>query len=452
MSEQVITDTDAQQTDVRGFLRKMRHGEPLNTEATSRLLNRIFNIFESISGEGCTVEKPLDRNGQGWRIVIDGKHSDNEPGGDDGRTPMPFELVYINNAWHVWLKDAEVVVNNFHASRANDLALDGSGSFSAASFVAGQSVYLYVSSHADADGVRHGENSYTFGLATSTQAGAIASIQLGYVSSGTTAEQYTRGNQIIYTIADSEIIKRDNSKAVMHIDTTSASALTVDENLAFVVRHGGMLWYYPASELIDVAFEKTKELMRVHDEGIWLHWATDVREAIKACMEDGRWPFQPECNEDFIGESDWERFDYFAGIGFVIPFPMPDAGKIKGSWIGIDDQVLHSQHLPPRSDLNTINGLLLQIKAKLDAIEADPDGDGPQTNLLYALTEKANELIAAAADLESHVSSLQSQESAIQSKLAAAYMYASQNQAHYAQLQARMGAIDDDVTALEGAQ
>lgn len=103
MSEQVITDEDAQQTDVRGFLRKLRKGEPINTEATSTLLNRIYNILEGLAGEGCRVDKPLDCKGLGWRIIVDGCYSDLEP---MGRVPMPFEFIAVDNAWHVWLKDA----------------------------------------------------------------------------------------------------------------------------------------------------------------------------------------------------------------------------------------------------------------------------------------------------------------------------------------------------------
>lgn len=449
MSEERITDDDAQQTDIRGFLRKMRRGEPLNTEATSRLLNRIFNILESLSGEGCTIEKPLDREGLGWRIVIDGIHSDLEPAG--GRPPMPFELVSVNNAWHVWLKDAEVVINNFHASRSESLTLDGSNCFSTATFGANSSAYLYVTNAADGNGVKHGPDSYEYNVSTSVPTGALASIQLGQVQSANLATQYARGNQVFYTLADSEIIRHDNANAVMHVNTASASAaMPVDDNLGFVVRNGAALYYYKATDLLKVAFEKTKELLRTQGGDIWLHWATDVRAAIRVCMVQGGWPFQPECNEDNVGSEAWEECDAFVGLGFVIPFPLPDAGKIKPGWAGLTDVALRQEHLPPRSDLNAVTSMLAQIRAKLDAIDVDPDGDGPQQSLIDRLDAKVAQIESAMADLMQRKDALISSINAIATKSATAQSLEEDNQEHYATLQHWQEDLDDDVTALEG--
>ena len=451
MSEQTITDEDAQATDVRGFLRKMKKGEPLNTEATSLLLNRIFNILESLSGEGCTVDKPLDREGLGWRIVIDGIHSDNEPLG--GRPPMPFELVSINNAWHVWLKDAEVVINNYHATKAESLTIDGSNCFSVATFGANSAVYLFVTNHADADGAKHGPNSYTFDISTSVPTDALASVALGRVQSASLATQYTRGNQIFYTFADSEIIRHDNANAVMHIKTPSASETMppVDDNLGFVVRNGVALYYYKATDLLKVAFEKTKELLRTHGGDIWLHWATDVRAAIRDCMVKAGWPFQPECNEDNVGREAWETCDAFVGLGFVIPFPLPDAGKIKPGWVGLGAEKLREEHLPPRKDLDEITSLLAHIRAKLDAIDRDPDGDGPQQSLIDRLDAKVAQVESAMGDLMQRNDALIASIEAFGAKSAAAQELEEANQEHYAELQDRQAAIDADVTDLEGA-
>ena len=450
MSEQVITDDDAQQTDIRGFLRKMKRGEPLNTEATSLLLNRIFNILESLSGEGCVIDKPLDREGLGWRIVIDGIHSDNEPLG--GRPPMPFELVSINNAWHVWLQDAEVVINNFHATRAAGLTLDGSGRYSTATFGANSSVYLYVANTADESGAKHGQNSYTYDVSTSVPTGALASVLLGQVQSANLATQYTRGNQIFYTTADSEIIKHDNANAVMHINTASTSgAMPVDDNLGFVVRNGATLYYYKATDLLKVAFEKTKDLLKTHEGDIWLHWATDVRAAIRDCMVKGGWPFQPECNEDNVGSEAWEKCDAFVGLGFLIPFPLPDAGKIKPGWFGLGAEELREEHLPPRKDLDEIKGLLAHIRAKLDTIDVDPDGDGPQQSLIDRLDAKVTQVESAMADLMQREDAVVSGLNAIAAKSAAAQELEEANQEHYATLQHWQEDLDADVTALEEA-
>ena len=463
MSEQLITDEDAQQTDIRGFLRKMKKGEPLNTEATSLLLNRIFNILESLAGEGCMVDKPLDNEGLGWRIIIDGCHSDLEP---MGRVPMPFEFIAVDNAWHIWLKDAEVVLNNFHATRASNLTLDDSECYSAATFGANANVFLYVYGTAESDGTRHSKNTYFFDVSTSVPTGALASIQLGRVQSANIAIQYQRGNQIFYTFADSEIIEHDSQNAVVHIKTDSASAATpaFDEHFGLVLRHGGQIKYYKATDLLKVAFDAVKDLMReepdpstdpsevlpIGDE-TYDEWEERIKAGIRQCLIEDGWPYMP----DFV-DGEWEdpeaesssSYQYYGGYG---AYDWVN-DRFDSFWRGIDDSTLFQAHLPARTDLNEILRLMQAIQDKLDALERDPDGPlGPEKSELQKLRDKVAEAEGKAAGLQMHLDQVQGFVDGLLDRDATIQELISDNQSRYAALQTRQAQIDADVTDLEDA-
>ena len=62
---------------IDGFFRKPRPGQPVCSLADVDNLNRVANILNDISGEGCTIEKPLD--GAPWVVRYDGQTSDNVP-------------------------------------------------------------------------------------------------------------------------------------------------------------------------------------------------------------------------------------------------------------------------------------------------------------------------------------------------------------------------------------
>ncbi len=460
MSEQVITDTDAQQTDVRGFLRKMTKGEPINTEATSQLLNRIFNILEGIAGEGCVVEKPLDKEGLGWKVVIDGSHSDLEP---MGRVPMPFEFIAVDNAWHIWLKDAEVVLNNFHATRASNLTLDASGCYSTATFGANSNVYLYVYQVADGD-TMHSDRTYFFDVSTSVPTGALASILLGRVQSAYMAIQNNRGNQIFYTFADSEIIRHDATNAVVHVITDSTSGtLTFDDHLGLVLRQGGVIKYYKATDLLKAAYDKVKELMSeepdpeldpsdvlpIGDE-TYEEWEWRIKEGILSCLIEDGCPYMPDFKYgnwlDPEHEEDETEYRYYGGYGAYDPVN----DKFDSFWRGIDDSTLFQAHLPARTDLNEILQKIQEIKNRLSAIENDPDGPlGPQKNLYCQLGDKVDEVLSATVQMQGHLSSVQDEIDAVSANYQAVQSFVRDNDARYLALQDRQAQIDADVTDLE---
>ena len=76
---------------IDGFFKKAKPGQPLRALANVDNLNRVANVLNDISGEGCTIEKPTD--GSAWIIRYDGAISDNTP------LLMPHDLeVQINAA------------------------------------------------------------------------------------------------------------------------------------------------------------------------------------------------------------------------------------------------------------------------------------------------------------------------------------------------------------------
>ena len=444
-------------TDISGFLRKLQKGRPLNAEVTSLLLNRIYNILESLAGEGCTVDKPLDRKGLGWKIVVDGAHSDLEP---SGRVPMPFELIAVDNAWHVWLRDAEVVVNNYHATKAENLQTAGD-LWTAATYIAGNDVYLYVLEASETD-TKHGPNCYIWNVATSVPTGALASVCLGHVTSATSAVQYVRGNQIFYTFASSEIITNDAVNAEVHVITDSTSGtMPVDDHLAFVLRESGVIKYYKATDLLKIAFTRSKELMRnppdpdtptsdilpIGDE-TYDEWEERIKGEIYDCLVGDGWPYMPLFGRnDSMWDSDPSQFNYFGGWGVYDGIN----DEFHSYWRGVDESQFDTWHMPSRGDLDEILRLLQAIKDRLDALTDDPDGVvGPQKSLLAQMCEASGEASDAAGDLTTLLTTIDSGESLLGGKFSEAYGIISDCQTRLDDLDRRKAAIDADVTALEG--
>lgn len=443
-------------TDIRGFLRKVKRGEPLNAEVTSLLLNRIYNILESLAGEGCSIEKPLDRKGLGWKVVVDGSHSDLEPA---GRVPMPFEMIAVDNAWHVWLLDAEVVLNNYHATKAPNLLTDGGGRWTAATFAANSNIYLYVLEASETD-TKHGADCYIWNVSTSVPTGALASVQLASVVSDTRAVQYVRGNQIFYTFADSEIITHDAVNAVVHVVTDSTSGtMPVDDHLAFVVRESGVLKYYKATDLLKAAYTASKDLMRnppdedeepsdlmpIGDE-TYDEWEERIKEQIHDCLIADGWPYMPIFRGDHIWpDDDPNDFNYFGGWG--VYDPVNDV--FNSYWRGIDESQFDEWHLPGRGDLNEILRLMQAISDRLDAITNDPDGAGPEKSLLQQMCDAAAEAYDAAERLTALLTSINNAQGMIDYNLSQCYGLISDCQSRLSALDTRKANIDADVTALE---
>jgi len=63
---------------IHNFFHRFLPEAPLRVVANVRDALRIRNILEDIEGVYCRIEKPIDREGKGWKIIVDGS-SDIEP-------------------------------------------------------------------------------------------------------------------------------------------------------------------------------------------------------------------------------------------------------------------------------------------------------------------------------------------------------------------------------------
>lgn len=66
------------------FFRRVGFGRALNKLASLYNLTRVFNVLEDIQGVNCRIEKPVDAEGRGWRIIVDGSGDEAPP---DGKPP-----------------------------------------------------------------------------------------------------------------------------------------------------------------------------------------------------------------------------------------------------------------------------------------------------------------------------------------------------------------------------
>jgi hypothetical protein len=74
---------------VINFFKRFRHGRPVREYCDAKHFNRVSNVLEDISGIGCRVQKPLNAEGLGWRIIVDGT-SDHELPPDFGQATKGF--------------------------------------------------------------------------------------------------------------------------------------------------------------------------------------------------------------------------------------------------------------------------------------------------------------------------------------------------------------------------
>jgi hypothetical protein len=68
------------------FWQQLRRGDPLKKFCNHFAFNRVYNVLEDIQGVNCRVVKPLNNEGRGWRIVVDGT--------SDVQTPDDFPRPY----------------------------------------------------------------------------------------------------------------------------------------------------------------------------------------------------------------------------------------------------------------------------------------------------------------------------------------------------------------------
>jgi hypothetical protein len=58
--------------EIRHFLQRKTVGDPVGKTGDAEAWNRVCNILEGMAGIGLRVDKPTDREGFGWRFILDG--------------------------------------------------------------------------------------------------------------------------------------------------------------------------------------------------------------------------------------------------------------------------------------------------------------------------------------------------------------------------------------------
>lgn len=362
-----------------GFLRKPQKAHALCNEVTTGLMNRIYNILEGLTGRGCYVDKPLDQDGRGWKIVVNGRESDTEP---MSLPPMPFDLVWCDDCWRVWVYKAQVCMNNFTCQRDPQLSVieSADSAVTVRSFKTNDSVYLIVYSQGEH---KNGNDAYYWTLGTSTPTDSpgkpiLASVLLGSVTGAFSASQMTRGNQNLYTLVNSEILTVDGTKGTYSLVTTTsnyAEALACDEYHHLVIRHNGRIEYVPLDNIgysIAEAAEEWFDMLPDDGENNEIYDEDELWERLKEIAQP--WPaYQPIFSPVYIWNKNREGWDQAQNLTGNEPLlGLPD-----GSWtvltkdlgeIGDIDLVLNSEG-------DEVDGFLDTIEDEYKWIAEDPDDE-----------------------------------------------------------------------------
>lgn len=207
------------------LFRHPHRGRAIRNELPAATLRTLYDVLEGIAGIGCSVVKPLDKDGDGWRIVVDGT-SDIEAA--EWKPPMPFEVVWIGGGWRCWLAKAVVVYCGLEVEMSEDLKVDEGGDYTEEAFGFGP-VYLAVVSE---DGT-HDHDKLSWTVSGRVPSNAVWSRVLADVSRSGCSQKY-RGDLIVYRFADSDpvgISERDGAAGL--VESSSAAAST-SADTAFV--------------------------------------------------------------------------------------------------------------------------------------------------------------------------------------------------------------------------
>jgi hypothetical protein len=146
---------------IDGFFKKAKPGQPLRALANVDNLNKVANIINDISGEGCTIEKPKD--GEPWIIHVSDTVSDNEPLFQ--KKEMQCEVSAANIA--VWVESNNRIWARNVAIYVNGLAVTVTGTLPYWWTATAGVKYMYILQHfnsydMDADGQYNGNPIYLY--------------------------------------------------------------------------------------------------------------------------------------------------------------------------------------------------------------------------------------------------------------------------------------------------
>ena len=107
---------------ISGFFRRARPGQPLRSLANVENLNKIANILNDLTGEGCWIEKPLD--GGPWIVHISDDTSGEEPfmrrRTYDCQVDAENGFLYDSSEEKIHPDGVEIYVNGLRVSASDD--------------------------------------------------------------------------------------------------------------------------------------------------------------------------------------------------------------------------------------------------------------------------------------------------------------------------------------------
>ena len=154
---------------INGFFRRNRAGQPLRALANIENLNKVANILNDITGEGCWIEKPL--NGDPWIVHISSTIS--------GEVPLLQQKILANEVQSVnvaiYSSSSDAIFPNQVTITVNGIAVGIASSLPVSWSNSAGLKYLYVLAtwgiSVDAEGQKTGTTSYVYATDT-TGAGA----------------------------------------------------------------------------------------------------------------------------------------------------------------------------------------------------------------------------------------------------------------------------------------
>lgn len=72
--------------DIARWFGIFAEGESLRQVSNTTRVNRVSNVLGTIKGLGCSIDKPLNGEGKGWIIKVDGSSDLDDPSGGDFET------------------------------------------------------------------------------------------------------------------------------------------------------------------------------------------------------------------------------------------------------------------------------------------------------------------------------------------------------------------------------
>jgi len=80
---------------IRNFLQRKRPGDPVGKTGDAAAWNRVCNILEDMTGVGIRIQKPTDREGRGWKLIVDGSS-------DEGESPTTYQPPWQTMNTYPW--------------------------------------------------------------------------------------------------------------------------------------------------------------------------------------------------------------------------------------------------------------------------------------------------------------------------------------------------------------